>query len=85
MAASAPEEASATHSLEGANGARAQAQDKEPRSSHDSSYAYPIVEGIASALQGVQVQQQQQAAANSKAGAFSISRSSIRPAVFMVV
>ena len=84
-AAAAQEEAFVTHAIEEANKERAQAQDKEPRSSHDSSYAYPIVEGIASALQGVQVQQQQQAAANSKAGAFSISRSSIRPAVFMVV
>ena len=53
----------------------------EPRSSDNSSHADPIVPGITKALQGIQVQQQQ-AAAYSLAGAFRISHSSIRPAVF---
>ena len=67
-AAAAQEEAFVTHAIEEANKERAQAQDKEPRSSDDSSHANPIVQGIAKALQGLQVQQQQQAAANSQAG-----------------
>ena len=56
-AASAQEEAFVTHVLEEANKERAQAQDKEPRSSDDSSHADPIVQSIAKALQGMQVQQ----------------------------
>ena len=58
-AAAAQEEAFVTHAIEEANKERAQAQDKEPRSSDDSSHADPIVQGITEALQGIQVQQQQ--------------------------
>ena len=56
-AAAAQEEAFVTHAIEEANKERAQAQDKEPRSSDDSSHADPIVQSIAKALQGMQVQQ----------------------------
>ena len=67
-AAAAQEEAVVTHALEEANKERAQAQDKEPRNSDDSSNADSSVQGITKAFQGIQVQQQQHAAANSQAG-----------------
>ena len=67
-AATAQEEAFVTHALEEANKERAQAQDKEPRNSDDSSNADSSVQGITKAFQGIQVQQQQHAAANSQAG-----------------
>ena len=65
-----------------ANREREQTQGKEPRSSNDSSHADPIVQGITKAFQGIQVQQQQQAAANSQAGAFRVSHGGFRPPVF---
>ena len=85
IAAAAQEETFVTHAREEAKKEKAQAQDKELRSTDDSSHANPIVLGITNALQAIQVQQQQQVAANSQAGAFRISHSSVRPAIFITL
>ena len=75
------QDSTATLALEEAVRGRTQAQ--EPRRSDNSSPIH-VVQGLARAIRGVQMQQQQQAATALQEGAFRVSQSNHRPALFVV-